>query len=132
MIAPDAMDELVVTLLEGTRAGTIRWNTADSRGRAFIAKRPSGTVTLSRGYGLVGTGFRLMVRDRSGNAVGEVIGSESAYESAAKAVMDGLARSAGSNAVARANLNALFIAIQAQLANADSTLRSLASEFRSG
>jgi len=130
MISPDPIDDLVAALVDGTRTGAIHWHPADSRGRAYIAKRNSGTVTLQEGNGRTGNVLRLIVKDRAGNHVGEVTRPGIATTSA---LLDAEAAGMPLPSInAQMRLSELYESVRAQAANADSTLRSLASEFRAG
>ena len=117
--SPHALNELVQALVDGTRSGSVRWKSADARKRAFIAKRPSGTVTLYGGSESLPTGqVRLVVKDRSGNTVDEL--STSSFGS----VVD---PSTGSVVF---ELQRLYEAVREQVAQSESTVRSLTQEFR--
>jgi hypothetical protein len=120
-----AIDELVSALLERTEAGSIRWHQADAHGRAFIAKRKSGTVVLRGEPGPAATGpFRLIVQDRMGNNVDEATTGAVDVDSPLSSYLSGEATAAG-------QLPALYEAVRAQLTDDDRTVRSLTEEFRS-
>lgn len=120
--SPTAIDELVAALIAGTRKGAIRWQTADSRGSAFIAKRKSGTVILQRGSALALPGtVRLTVKDRGGRTVEEVDSGSS-----------GLSFALAGQSPAAAQLESLYESVRQQVTGADSTVRSLTKEFQQG
>lgn len=117
MISQAAVEELIGALIEGTRAGSVRWTPADVRGDTFIARRSSGTVTLQGDFGQGLTGrLRLVVRDRHGQTVDEIATS--------------LGGGVGQSALIDLRLRELASAVQDRLANTDSALRALAAEFR--
>jgi hypothetical protein len=76
----DPRNTLIDALLEGTRADTIKWEQANTAATAFIAKRPSGTVTVegtrsglvALGSSLFGTAAKLIVKDATGKTVEEI------------------------------------------------------------
>jgi hypothetical protein len=118
----DPLDDLVLALIAGTRHGTVKWQQADARGNAYIAKRPSGTVTVQRGAGGVAAmlgGTRLVVKNERGETVRE-------YPSS------GFAGKVGSPLITGAgSLDELYNLAQAQVSGEDQTVRRLADEFRS-
>ena len=48
MTDANPLTDLLAALLRGTEAKTIKWEQADHRGLAFIARRESGTATIYR------------------------------------------------------------------------------------
>lgn len=119
--SPQALDNLVDALVRGTRSGAISWKRADASGHAFIAKRQSGTVTL-HGYGPLSAGdLRLIVKDRTGKTVDEVVTSP---------VGGNLSRAM--TGIAQPQLLSLYESVREQVTQADSTVRSLTEEFATG
>ena len=121
-----ATHDLVKTLLDGTRAGTIKWEQADSKGRQFIARRSSGTVIVAAPSGLsvgfAGVGIRaalsavsLTVKNSSGDTI-EVV---DAPATGLQPVQLPIAR----------DLVALFDLVRERVTAADSTIRKLNKEF---
>jgi hypothetical protein len=130
----DPRDTLITALLEGTKGGTIKWEQANARGTAFIAKRPSGTVTIQAAQaadgslgigatiGSVGSFFgvsaKLVIKDRAGKAVEEIespdptgIGAMLAHNPAA-------------------SLPSLYSLVHERVTRAEATMKDLSQEFR--
>jgi len=127
----DPRDTLITALLEGTKGGTIKWEQANARGTAFIAKRPSGTVTIQAADGSLGIGAtigsvgsffgvsaKLVIKDRAGKAVEEIespdptgIGAMLAHNPAA-------------------SLPSLYSLVHEQVTRAEATMKDLSQEFR--
>jgi hypothetical protein len=119
----EAMKKLVVSLLRGTKNGSIRWQEADSRGLTFIAKRQSGTVTISAASSLVTTSHgrvHLTVKDSTGRTVDELTsGGMLNPLSAFSALGD-----------AQTNLHHLYELVRERVTRGASTVNRLADEFR--
>jgi hypothetical protein len=129
----DPLSELVDALRLGTAKGSIEWAQADSRGSAFIAKRPSGTVTLQgqQGQGLgglaagSGTKVRLVVKD----AAGKTVEQYDAVDPGPLALAIGGIGAAMGRTAPDSTLVALWWEVREQLTKAMSTMRALAKEF---
>jgi hypothetical protein len=117
----DPIDDLVTALVSGTRQGSISWRQADARGTAYIAKRPSGTVTIQRptsglAAALAGS-VRLVVKNELGETIRE-------FPSGTFSV------GVGSSTLAASQLSELYNLVETQLSGKDQTVRQLATEFR--
>ncbi|HWX97210.1 MAG TPA: hypothetical protein VNZ01_10210 [Solirubrobacteraceae bacterium] len=129
----DPLSELVDALQAGTASKAIQWEQADARGSAFIARRPSGTVTLEgqRGRSPVGAlaiepaTVRLVVKD----ATGKTVEQYDAVEQSALALAVGGIGAMMKGATPDSRLVSLWWEVREQLTKAESTMRKLAKEF---
>lgn len=123
---PDALSQLVDALIASTVAGEVDWEQADSRGRAFIARRASGTVTLSGAPSQTllgpGTTVKLVVKDAAGKTVEE-------HEAAPPDPLSGAGLLSGGLRSVNSDVLSLYERVHEQITQAKATMRSLASEF---
>lgn len=126
----DPRDTLITALLDGTEAGTIKWEQANTGATAFIAKRPSGTVTIHGARGslstepisigslLGGASAKLIIKNPAGKTLEEIDSPEPASIGVALA----------NNPAAR--LPKLYDLVHEQVTRAEATMKGLSQEFR--
>jgi hypothetical protein len=130
----DPLTHLVAALKQGTVSGHISWEQANTAGTAFIAKRPSGTVTLegSGGPSMMESsspfGAQLSVKLAVKDATGKKVEEHNA--ATPDPLTGGLTASLG---VFRdsvdAEVIALYFQVHEQVTKAKATMRTLAGEF---
>lgn len=122
----DPRNTLIDALLEGTRAETIKWEQANTAATAFIAKRPSGTVTVAGtraglvglGGSLFGAAAKLVVKDATGKTVEEI----EAPSSTGMGALLSLNPAAG--------VSQLYDLVHEQVTRAEATMANLSREFQ--
>jgi hypothetical protein len=133
MSPADPLSDLVDALQEGTKSKAIQWEQADARGTSFIARRPSGTVTLAGAQGGIpalgatSAKVRLVVKD----AAGKTVEQYDAIEPTALALaVGGIGAVINRGATPDSRLVSLWWEVREQLTKAQSTMRKLAKEFK--
>jgi hypothetical protein len=130
----DPLTDLVAALKQGTASGNISWEQANTAGTAFIAKRPSGTVTLEgsggpsmmASSGLFGAqlSVKLVVKDPTGKKV------EEHNAATPSPLTGGITASLGMfSGSVDAEVIALYSQVHEQVTKAQATMRTLAGEF---
>jgi hypothetical protein len=131
----DPLTDLIAALKRGTASGNIRWEQANTAGTAFIAKRPSGTVTLegSDGPSAMGSSnpfggqlsVKLVVKDATGKRVEEH--NAATPDPLTAGITTSLGVFSGSSVDAEAIT--LYFQVHEQVTKAKATMRTLAGEF---
>lgn len=114
-------DELVDALVKQTEAGNLSWEPANVLRTAFIAKAPSGTVTIEVGR-TEGLGAELVARDSQGNVIRRI--SQMGASGGAMPSLTGVSASAAAGVAKLATL------VRQRDALTDTRLSQLAREFR--
>lgn len=122
----DPRTTLIETLIEGTRSEVIHWEQANNGATAFIAKRPSGTVTVEGTPGgiagplsqVLGMGSRLVVKDGKAKTL-ETIEAPQGTNLGAMLTLNPAAK-----------IPTLFNLVHEQVTRAEATMANLTREFK--
>lgn len=128
MSPSDPLSELISALRKGTADRSIEWQQADSYGNTFLARRPSGTVTIKgkqAQLNLVGINISvtLTVKDAEGNTVEKYDAVEP------NPVLGGIASAFAFTNTPDSALRSLYAEVREQVTQAESTMRKLSQEF---
>lgn len=130
----DPLSDLIDALTQGTTAKSVQWEQASMQGDAFIARSPSGTVTLQGpgtlgigAVGIAGPSVQLTVKDESGKTIERY---NAVAPNPLALAASGIAAALAGKTSPDARIVQLWWDVREQQTKARSTMRALTKEFK--